>query len=323
MKEWTIGSGDAGQRLDAYLRKAVPLLPASLLHKYIRCKRIKCNAKRTEAAYRLQAGDMLQLYINDEFFEKTRSREADFLSLTPDLRIVYEDEHVLLVDKVPGLVVHEDESGTPHTLINHIKAYLYQSGQWDPAQERAFVPALCNRIDRNTGGIVIAAKTAPALRLLNDKIKHRQMGKYYLCLVHGVPEPKQGALVHYVKRDLREKRVFVAKKSDPDAVIARLEYRVVQHRDTMSLVECRLLTGRTHQIRVQMAAHGHPLVGDTKYGTARDNRALPFSHQALYAYRLSFDFSAADGGCLAHLAGRSFSVEQVPFVTYFEKLPRF
>ena len=166
MKEFIIGKNDAGQRLDRFISKAVPLLPPALLQKYIRIKRIKLNGKRAERDQRLQENDVLQLYINDEFFDKP-SEENMFLTLfKPSLDIVYEDENIMLLNKRPGLVVHADETEKVNTLINHIQAYLYQKKEWNPRWENAFTPALCNRIDRNTGGIVIAAKTAEALRVM-------------------------------------------------------------------------------------------------------------------------------------------------------------
>mgnify|MGYP002542424440 CR=1 FL=1 len=158
MKEFTIGRNDAGQRLDRFLAKAVPLLPASLAQKYIRIKRIKCNGKRIDRDTRLQEGDTLQLYINDEFFDKPREDNAYLTVANPKLNIVYEDENILLVDKRPGLAVHpHDGAEYGRTLIDHIQSYLYQKREWRPREENAFTPALCNRIDRNTGGIVIAA----------------------------------------------------------------------------------------------------------------------------------------------------------------------
>ena len=188
MKEFTIGPNDAGQRLDRFLAKAVPLLPASLAQKYIRLKRIKLGGKRVDRDTRLNEGDVLQLYINDEFFDKPREDNAYLTVATPKLNIVYEDENILLVDKRPGLAVHpHDGAEYGRTLIDHIQSYLYQKREWRPREENAFTPALCNRIDRNTGGIVIAAKTAAALRVMNDKIKDREISKYYLCLVQVPP----------------------------------------------------------------------------------------------------------------------------------------
>ena len=177
MKELQIGKNDAGQRLDRFLSKAVPLLPPSLLQKYIRLKRVKVNGKGSKRDTRLCEGDLLQLYVNDEFFEKPNSENAFLTIAAPLLDVVYEDEHILLVNKRPGQVVHADESGSANTLIDHIKAYLYQKREWNPRWENAFAPALCNRIDRNTGGMVIAAKSAEALRVMNDKIRSREILK--------------------------------------------------------------------------------------------------------------------------------------------------
>ena len=205
MKEFTIGANDAGQRLDRFLAKAVPLLPASLAQKYIRIKRIKLGGKRVERDTRLQEGDVLQLYINDEFFDKPREDNAYLTVATPKLNIVYEDAHILLVDKRPGLAVHpHDGAEYGRTLIDHIQSYLYQKREWRPREENAFTPALCNRIDRNTGGIVIAAKTAEALRVLNQKIKDREMDKRYLAIVEGTPRPKDGTLKGYLFKDAKK-----------------------------------------------------------------------------------------------------------------------
>lgn len=320
MKELIIQRNDAGQRLDKFLTKALPALPPSLLHKYIRLKRIKLGGKRVELNYRLQEGDTLQLYINDEFFESPTPEES-WRRVTPRLDIVYEDEHLLLVNKPAGLVVHEDESQTPNTLINQIKAYLYQSGQWDPAGEQSFTPALCNRIDRNTGGIVIAAKTAAALRILNEKIRDRELSKYYLCLVHGRLTPPAGTLKSYLRRDTDKKQVFAEKHKTADNLTALLDYRTLETRRDISLVECRLRTGRTHQIRVQMAQAGHPLVGDTKYGLAKYNQDIPFAHQTLWSCRLRFDLPTPAGE-LEYLRGREFQVREVPFLSWFRNLPK-
>ena len=174
MRELIIGKNDAGARLDRFVSKALPLLPPALLQKYIRIKRIKVNGGRAQRDQRLTEGDVVQLYINDEFFDKP-SEENMFLTLfKPQVDIVYEDENLLLVNKRPGLVVHADETEKVNTLINHIQAYLYQKREWNPRWENAFAPALCNRIDRNTGGMVIAAKNAETLRIINEKIRLRE-----------------------------------------------------------------------------------------------------------------------------------------------------
>ena len=311
MKEFTIGSNDAGQRLDRFLAKAVPLLPASLAQKYIRLKRIKCNGKRIERDTRLQEGDVLQLYINDEFFDKPREDNAYLTVAAPKLNIVYEDDQILLVDKRPGLAVHpHDGAEYGRTLIDHIQSYLYQKREWRPREENAFTPALCNRIDRNTGGIVIAAKTAEALRVMNQKIKHRELDKRYLAIVEGTPKPIVGSLKGYLFKDAKKNRVFVTDTPQTGAKSCQTNYRVLASRGGLSLVECELITGRTHQIRAQFAHAGHPLLGDGKYGKL--DKKYDRNYQALYSYKLTFCFTT-DAGALAHLNGKSFQVDQVDF----------
>lgn len=312
MKELIIGANDAGQRLDRFLAKSVPLLPASLAQKYIRIKRIKLNGGRAERDTRLQTGDVLQLYINDEFFEAPREDNAFLTVAAPKLNIVYEDDHILLVDKRPGLAVHpHDGAEYGRTLIDHIQAYLYQKREWRPREEHSFTPALCNRIDRNTGGIVIAAKTAEALRVMNQKIKDREMDKRYLAIVEGSLKQKTGSLKGYLFKDAKKNRVFVTDTPQTGAKSCHTDYRVLANENGLSLVECKLITGRTHQIRAQFAHAGHPLLGDGKYGKL--NKKYDRNYQALYSYKLTFCFTT-DAGGLAYLNGKSFQVENVDFV---------
>ncbi len=312
MKEFTIGANDAGQRLDRFLAKAVPLLPASLAQKYIRLKRIKCNGKRIDRDTRLNAGDVLQLYINDEFFDKPREDNAFLTVATPKLNIVYEDDHILLVDKRPGLAVHpHDGAEYGRTLIDHIQAYLYQKKEWRPREENAFTPALCNRIDRNTGGIVIAAKTAEALRVMNQKIKDRELDKRYLAIVEGTPKPTEGSLKGYLFKDAKKNRVFVTDTPQSGSKSCQTNYRCLASKNGLTLVECELITGRTHQIRAQFAHAGHPLLGDGKYGKL--DKRFDRNYQALYSYKLTFAFST-EAGPLEHLNGKSFQVDKVDFV---------
>ena len=313
MKELTIGKNDAGQRLDRYLAKALPLLPAPLAQKYIRIKRIKRNGKRAQRDERLCEGDVLQCYINDEFFD-TPTPENAFLKLfKPKLDILYEDEHIMLVNKAPGMVVHGDETEKVNTLINHIQAYLYQKKEWSPYWENSFTPALCNRIDRNTGGIVIAAKTAEALRVMNQKIRDREIEKRYLCIVLGKPSPAQGTLEGFLVKDEAKKQVSIRSKPVPGGRKAITKYRTLAVDRGLALVECDLITGRTHQIRAMMAHAGHPLLGDGKYGKEQINKRYGQKFQALWSYKLTFRFTT-DAGELAYLDGKSFQVNEVEFV---------
>ena len=315
MKELVVGTNDAGQRLDRFVAKAVPLLPDSLLQKYIRLKRIKCNGKPAKRDLRLSEGDILTLYINDEFFEAPREDNAWLKIARPRLQIIFEDENILLVDKKPGVLCHSAGKWDYNTLIANIQAYLAQKGEWRPREENSFTPALCNRIDRNTGGIVIAAKNAETLRILNEKIRDREIEKYYLCIVCGRPRPERGRLENELFKDAVKNQVYVKPKPEPGTRTAVTEYQVLKHASGLSLVECHLLTGRTHQIRIQMAHAGWPLLGDGKYGREQVNRRYHEDGQALYSWKLRFDFRE-DAGLLQYLKKREFSVspEDIEFV---------
>ena len=313
MRELTIGKNDAGQRLDRFISKSLPLLPPALMQKYIRIKRIKCNGARCERNQRLNEGDVLQLYINDEFFDQPREDNMFLTLFQPRLDILYEDENLLLLDKRPGLVVHADETEKVNTLINHVQAYLYQKREWNPRWENAFTPALCNRIDRNTGGIVIAAKNAETLRIINDKIRDREITKKYLLITLGQVKPAEGKIECFLLKDEAKKLVSVYHHPIPEGKSAVTLYKTLKSRGELSLVEAELLTGRTHQIRASFADLGHPLLGDGKYGRGDVNRRYGETRQALYSYYLSFDFTT-DSGILEYLRGKSFQVEKVPFV---------
>ena len=311
MKELHISKNDSGQRLDRFLSKAVPLLPASLAQKYIRVKRIKLNGGRAQRDTRLKEGDVLTLYINDEFFDTPRAENAYLTVSVPKLNLVYEDENILLVDKKPGQAVHpHDGAEYGKTLIDHIQAYLYAKREWRPREENAFTPALCNRIDRNTGGIVIAAKNAEALRILNEKIRDREIDKRYLAVIEGQIRPQAGTLSEYLFKDAVKNRVYITDAPQPGAKTAVTKYRTLAQSKGLSLVECELLTGRTHQIRAQFAHAGHPLLGDGKYGKLGKDAARKY--QALYSYKLTFTFPT-DAGCLSYLKGKTFTVSDVDF----------
>ena len=310
MKEFIITKNDASLRLDKFITKNCPTLPSSLMFKYIRTKRIKVNGKRAEISTRLKEGDTVSAYINDEFFVKL-APTYDFLSAPYSHDIVYEDENILLVDKKQGLLVHPDKNEYTNTLIARIQHYLYKKGEYDPENENSFRPALANRIDRNTGGIVIAAKTAEALRVMNQKIKDRELDKRYLAIVEGTPKPQKGSLKGYLFKDAKKNRVFVTDTPQTGAKSCQTNYVTLASKNGLSLVECELITGRTHQIRAQFAHAGHPLLGDGKYGKL--NKRFDRTYQALYSYKLTFQFTT-DAGALEYLNGKSFRVDKVDFV---------
>lgn len=298
-----VKKNDAGQRLDKFLAKCVKGLPMSLMYKYIRTKKIKVNRARTEQKYILREGDTVQLFIKDEFFDSPERDNSALLSITPKLSVVYEDENIILCNKRPGVLVHEDDEGRDNTLIMHIKAYLYQKGEYDPESEQSFAPALCNRIDRNTGGIVIGAKNAEALRVMNGKIKNDEISKFYYCAVHGKMPKREDTLTGYLIKDGDKNQVTVYDRQVKGSKNIITKYKVIAEKNGNSLLEVELVTGRTHQIRAHLSHIGHPLLGDGKYGVNKADRANGYKYQALYAYRLRFDFKDADGA-LGYLKGK-------------------
>lgn len=318
MRILKVNRNDAGQRLDKFLTKAVKGLPQSLMYKFIRTKKIKVNRARTEQKYILREGDEIQLFIKEEFFDSPEKDDTALTAIKPKLHILYEDRNILLLDKRPGVLVHEDAGAGDNTLLLHLRAYLCQRGEYQPSDEQSFSPALCNRIDRNTGGIVIAAKNAPALREMNEKIRENQICKYYLCAAHGIFQKKQDTLHGWLIKDCAGNMVDVFDRKVPGGKEIITKYRVLAEKNGNSLVEVELVTGRTHQIRAHLAHIGHPLLGDGKYGVNREDRTRGYKYQALYAYRLCFRFENREG-ILGYLDGKEFRIpeEEVWFLKDF------
>ncbi len=301
MKIVTINENDSGQRVDKFLSKLLTGMPRSLLYKQLRNKRVKRNKKALSAQDILQCGDELYLYINDEFFGEAKEITAK----SDGLLVVYEDENILVCDKPAGQASH----GGDDSLLSKVQAYLFEKGEYNPKSENSFAPALSNRLDRNTRGLLLVAKNAPAQKLLNEKIKNHEVTKKYRCVLCGTPNEKTGRLINYLKADEQENRVRVVKKDIPGAKEAILDYHIIKTKNGKSLADVTLLTGRKHQIRVQFAYIGTPLLGDTKYGAPKDSR---FRYQALCAYSLTFDFKG-DGGILRNLKGKTVFIEEKSF----------
>ncbi len=293
MKKYVAGANDAGQRLDKYLSKLLKDASMGMIYKWIRKKRVKINGKKQEISYQIQVGDVLELYINDEFFDEVKE-VAGHLAQSVELVVAYEDENILIAVKPSGMAAH----GEKGCLLDNIQAYLFQKGEYDPKSEKTFAPSLCNRIDRNTSGLVIAAKNAMALRTINEKIRDREINKYYLLKVEN-PErlPETGKISGYTLKNEAERKIYFYEKEVKGSKYAETLFRKL---DEEGNVEVQLLTGRTHQIRASFAHLGCPLVGDVKYGAKKNGKR---DFQQLRAYKIEFDFKT-DAGELEYLKGK-------------------
>lgn len=328
MRRFDINKNDGGQRVDKFVSKTVWGLPPALMYKFIRTKRIKVNGKRAKENQILAVGDYVEMYIPDEFFSK-ETDTCEYATARIKLDIAYEDSNIIICDKKPGILVHNGDEGDKAkseeaertTLLFAIKAYLFQKGEYDPKCENSFAPSLCNRIDRNTGGLVIAAKNAEALRVMNDLIRDGKIDKRYLCAVHGSPKPESAVLHGYLFKNTKTKTVRIDSVKTQGSKEAVTEYRTLAYNDELdvSLLEIRLHTGRTHQIRAHMASISHPLVGEGKYATNKNDRAIGYKYQALYSYRLTVGYN---DGPLSYLSGKTItaSKENIKFLSMFGKI---
>ncbi len=299
MKIFKIGKNDEGQRLDKFLSRLMADYPMSHIYKSLRKKKVKVNSKRiTDGAYRLVMGDILELYISDEYFSSA-PQNYNWMDSGDELKIVYEDEHIIIADKPSGLLSQSDDEDS---LEGRIRKYLYNKGEFNPKEENSFIPSLCHRIDRNTKGLVIGAKDMPALRTINEKIRLREIRKFYLLETQGTPSPIKGEISGWLEKDSAKRKMILKKNEVSGGVFCKTLYRVLKEGST-ALVEAELLTGRTHQIRAGFSAIGTPLKGDVKYGAKKDGKT-EFQH--LTAYKLIFDFKD-NNGCLDYLKGKEFT----------------
>ena len=310
MKSFTITERDSGTRVDRFITKTFDRLPKSLMYKEIRKKNIKINKKRCTPEQILQTGDLLELYLKDDVLEE-RKKHYDFLKASTDLDIIYEDDNIILLNKRVGVLCHPDGRDYIDNIVARLKRYLYEKEEWDP-EASAFTPALANRIDRNTGGIVIGAKNSRALKIINDKIKSREIEKYYLAVVHGKMNKSSELLSAYLTKNEKTNTVTVTDNKVDGAKQIITEYKVLDYYEGASLLEVKLHTGRTHQIRAHLAHIGHPLFGDGKYGIEQGRY-----RQALFSYKLAFNFS--DENELGYLNNKVFQAENIEMLKNFKE----
>lgn len=317
MRELVVKKNDANQRLDKFLLKKFKTMPKKMAYMYIRKKCVKVNGKKATPEVMLKENDLLTFYIKDEFFDNIQEENYEFLKAPKTLKIIYEDENIILLDKKPGVIVHQDKSYHFDCLLLRLQHYLYDNGEYNPKEENCFAPALVNRIDRNTGGIVIGAKNAESLRILNQKMKDRELHKFYLCLLINRPKKDNAILSDYLIKNEKTNKVTVLRNEKQGAKKILTKYSVLETNNNLTLCEVELLTGRTHQIRAHMSSIGCPILGDNKYGNKKLNQKYSLSKQCLYSYKLAFDFTT-DSGILSYLDKKEFSTNDIWFMDYLK-----
>lgn len=311
-----IGTNEAGQRVDKFCRKWLKDVPLGAIFKALRKGDIKVNNKKVKQDYYLAEGDVVEAkYIQSVKKDIPKEyQEVDF----SDMKITYEDDNMLVVEKWPGVLVHSDKKNGEATLTDYVLSYLHEKGDYFPENEVTFTPAPCNRLDRNTSGIVIFGKNFQSLKLLNEMIRQRKIKKYYNALVKS--RPQEGCYEAYITKNEIDNisQVFKEKKADSKKIA--MEVKIIDTVGSFSFLELDLITGRSHQLRAHLAFLGCPIIGDDKYGNKKlnsfFNNKYGLNFQFLYAYKLVFKDCPKE---LSYLEGKVI-VESLPPI--FKKIKK-
>lgn len=310
MKEIYISDNEANQRLDKFLAKLLNEAPKSFYYKMLRKKNIVLNGKKAEGNEKLKQGDCVRLYLSEETFSKFCS-EKEIVRPGGSLDILYEDQNVIFLNKPAGILSQKAQKGDI-SVVDYLLTYLLDSHAISPEELKLFSPSVCNRLDRNTSGIVAAGKSLAGLQTLSCWFRDRSIGKYYRCLVKGRISKKQ-RVCGYLKKNSRTNQVRITEKPLDGSVKIETEYEPVAWGKESTLLEVHLLTGKTHQIRAHLSWIGHPILGDPKYGDPELNKAFHLQRQLLHAYRLELPETTER---LPELSGKTIIA---PLPEYFKK----
>ncbi|MBD5159398.1 MAG: RluA family pseudouridine synthase [Ruminococcus sp.] len=313
MVTFTVNDNDCGQRVDKFVTKALPELPKSMMYRLFRKKDIKINGKRCDISAILNAGDVVTVYVKQELSAE-KKHDMNFLNSPPDLDIIHEDDNILITFKPVGLDPHSNSTSTADTLIDRIKHYLYNKNEYSPETENSFAPALCNRLDRNTSGLIISAKNAVSLREINEAIRNGNLHKIYRCVTVTPPPQNEDIISAYHRKDDGRNIVRISDKKSDGYKPIRTGYKVLDRKNGLFLIEVTLFTGRTHQIRAHLAHVGAYILGDGKYGNTSLNKRYGVFRQTLCAYSLKFELPETSP--LAYLNKLVITTPE-PFTEYF------
>ena len=311
MREIYISDNEANQRLDKFLAKLLNEAPKSFYYKMLRKKNIVLNGKKADGNEKLKQGDCVRLYLSEETLAKFSSAK-EVVRPKGSLEILYEDKNVVFLNKPAGLLSQKAQKGDV-SVVDYLITYLLDSHAISKEELKLFSPSVCNRLDRNTSGIVAAGKSLTGLQTLSQWFRDRSVGKYYRCLVKGNLSEKQ-RICGYLRKNHHTNQVSVTDDPTEGSVKIETEYEPIARGKETTLLEVHLITGKTHQIRAHLSQIGHPILGDPKYGDLKLNKTLHLQKQLLHAYRLELPKTT---GALSEIAGKTVIA---PLPEHFKKV---